>query len=90
LPPSCAKWIHLKNTRKCGRETLPDSEPLGGRHGKAAHGSTHRRWQQVSEIPINLVQVELLCRLRRQPDPLVRTALMARVNGIAVGMRNAG
>jgi phosphoenolpyruvate carboxylase len=40
--------------------------------------------------PINLVQVELLHRLRREPDDLVRTALMATVNGVAAGMRNTG
>jgi phosphoenolpyruvate carboxylase len=40
--------------------------------------------------PINLVQVELLRRLREAPDPDVRTALMVTVNGIAAGLRNTG
>jgi phosphoenolpyruvate carboxylase len=40
--------------------------------------------------PINLVQIELLCRWRRDHDPRVRTALMATVNGVAAGMRNTG
>ena len=40
--------------------------------------------------PINLVQVELLHRLRRDPDDRVRTAFMATVNGVAAGMRNTG
>jgi phosphoenolpyruvate carboxylase len=40
--------------------------------------------------PINLVQVELMCRLREHPDPDVRAALMVTVNGIAAGMRNTG
>ena len=40
--------------------------------------------------PLNLVQVELLRRVRQQPDPRVRTALMVTVNGIAAGMRNTG
>jgi len=40
--------------------------------------------------PLNLVQIELLCRLRRQPDARARRALMVTVNGIAAGMRNTG
>jgi phosphoenolpyruvate carboxylase len=40
--------------------------------------------------PINLVQVELLCRLRHQEDERVRAALMVTINGIAAGMRNTG
>lgn len=40
--------------------------------------------------PINLVQVELLCRLRRARDPRVRAALLITVNGVAAGMRNTG
>jgi phosphoenolpyruvate carboxylase len=42
--------------------------------------------------PINLVQIELLRRLRALPDPppdLIR-AFMITVNGIAAGMRNTG
>jgi len=40
--------------------------------------------------PLNLVQVELLRRVRRQPDPRAQTALMVTVNGIAAGLRNTG
>ena len=40
--------------------------------------------------PLNLVQVELLCRLRHGDDPRVRAALMVTINGIAAGMRNTG
>ena len=40
--------------------------------------------------PLNLVQVELLRRMRAHPDPRVQTALMITVNGIAAGMRNTG
>jgi phosphoenolpyruvate carboxylase len=40
--------------------------------------------------PINLVQVELLCRVRHHEDPRVRAALMVTINGIAAGMRNTG
>jgi phosphoenolpyruvate carboxylase len=42
--------------------------------------------------PINLVQIELLRRLRggMQDDPDIRQAFMMTVNGIAAGMRNTG
>ncbi len=40
--------------------------------------------------PINLLQVELLHRARRDPDPRVSAALLVTVNGIAAGMRNTG
>jgi phosphoenolpyruvate carboxylase len=40
--------------------------------------------------PLNLVQIELLRRLRQQPDRRTRRALMVTVNGIAAGMRNTG
>jgi phosphoenolpyruvate carboxylase len=41
--------------------------------------------------PINLVQVELLRRLRSGDlDPRLRHALMVTINGIAAGMRNTG
>jgi phosphoenolpyruvate carboxylase len=42
--------------------------------------------------PINLVQIELLCRMRRNEDvdPRLRDAFVVTVNGIAAGMRNAG
>jgi phosphoenolpyruvate carboxylase len=40
--------------------------------------------------PINLVQIELLKRLRERPDERVREAFRVTVNGIAAGMRNTG
>ena len=41
--------------------------------------------------PINLVQVEILRRLRRAgEDTLLREALLVTVNGVAAGMRNTG
>ena len=41
--------------------------------------------------PINLVQIELLARMRRSGDaPELRRAFAATVNGIAAGMRNTG
>src|SRR5688572_13527811 len=40
--------------------------------------------------PLNLVQIDLLRRLRRHPDARTRRALLVTVNGIAAGMRNTG
>jgi phosphoenolpyruvate carboxylase len=40
--------------------------------------------------PINLVQIELLRRLRERQDPRLRRAFEVTVNGIAAGMRNTG
>jgi len=40
--------------------------------------------------PINLVQIELLCRARHGSDDRVRAALLATINGVAAGMRNTG
>jgi phosphoenolpyruvate carboxylase len=41
--------------------------------------------------PINLVQIEILRRLRRAgEDRLLREALLVTVNGVAAGMRNTG
>jgi phosphoenolpyruvate carboxylase len=40
--------------------------------------------------PLNLVQVELLRRVRDRADARTRRALLVTVNGIAAGMRNTG
>jgi len=41
--------------------------------------------------PINILQVEILRRLRKDPDnPKLRDALLISINGIAAGMRNTG
>jgi phosphoenolpyruvate carboxylase len=40
--------------------------------------------------PINLLQVELLRRVRADNDPRAHTALLITVNGIAAGLRNTG
>ncbi len=43
--------------------------------------------------PLNLLQVELLDRIRKQgenADPVLEQALMITITGIAAGMRNTG
>ena len=41
--------------------------------------------------PINVMQVEILRRLRSQPDNRqLRDALLLTINGVAAGMRNTG
>ena len=41
--------------------------------------------------PVNTLQVEILRRLREDPDDSqLRDALMVTINGIASGMRNTG
>jgi phosphoenolpyruvate carboxylase len=40
--------------------------------------------------PINLVQIELLRRVREHPDEELRAALRVTINGVAAGMRNTG
>ena len=41
--------------------------------------------------PINLIQIELLKRLRSRPnDENVKSALLTTINGISTGMRNTG
>jgi phosphoenolpyruvate carboxylase len=40
--------------------------------------------------PINVVQAEILRRLRDSPDEALRQAFVVTVNGIAAGMRNTG
>jgi phosphoenolpyruvate carboxylase len=40
--------------------------------------------------PLNLVQVELLRRMREEADSRARAAFMVTVNGIAAGLRNTG
>jgi phosphoenolpyruvate carboxylase len=40
--------------------------------------------------PLNLIQVELLRRIRDQADPAAQQALQVTVNGIAAGLRNTG
>ena len=49
-------------------------------------------WTAPAAGPINLLQVELLRRLRstESPDERLWTAFAVTVNGIAAGMRNTG
>ena len=40
--------------------------------------------------PLNVLQAELLCRNRQQPNETLERALMVTISGIAAGMRNTG
>ena len=40
--------------------------------------------------PLNILQAELLGRVRGEDDPVLRDALLVTVNGIAAGLRNTG
>ena len=40
--------------------------------------------------PLNLIQIELLRRLRAGNNGVINDALFAAINGIATGMRNTG
>ena len=76
---TCERLLALR-----GRETLLEGNPVLGR-------SIQVRNPYVD--PLNLLQAELLQRLRNpseaEPDA-VRAALVVTVNGIAAGMRNTG
>lgn len=56
----------------------------------------HRWAQQAVQMrsiytdPLNVLQAELLIRVRQNPEPEVQRALLATVAGIAAGMRNTG
>ena len=67
---------------------------LTGREGMLDPDDVLRRSIDVRNPyvdPINLVQIELLERLRERPDDVaLRDALMVTINGVAAGMRNTG
>ena len=57
----------------------------------------HDSWAQQSiglrniyTAPLNLLQAELLRRVRRDSNPVIQQALMVTMAGIAAGMRNTG
>jgi len=57
-------------------------------HDEWAMTSIHLR--NVYTAPLNLLQVELLRRIRDAQDPAVEQALMVTIAGVAAGMRNTG
>jgi phosphoenolpyruvate carboxylase len=64
-----------------------------GRHALLESNPVLRRSIDVRNPyvdPINLVQVDLLRRLREQEDQGVKAALLVTINGVAAGMRNTG
>ena len=68
--------------RLTGRESLLDNNPV-------------MRWsirvRDPYTDPLHLLQAELMARLRdRETDPVLESALMVTIAGIAAGMRNTG
>lgn len=76
------------------QDTVDAIKRLTGRETLLADSAVLRRSIDVRNPyvdPINLVQIELLERLRESPDDReLRDALMLTINGIAAGMRNTG
>ena len=61
------------------------------------HLLAHNAWamesielRNIYTAPLNLLQVELLRRVRETHDPAVEQALMVTIAGVAAGMRNTG
>lgn len=75
-------------SKKCLLEVIGADELLKGNH--VLKRSINVRNPYVD--PINLLQVELLSRLRANPksDERLREALLVTINGIAAGLRNTG
>ena len=46
--------------------------------------------RNIYTAPLNLVQIELLRRIRTEEDDSVKRALMVSIAGVAAGMRNTG
>ena len=46
--------------------------------------------RNVYTAPLNLLQIELLRRIRAEEDESVKRALMVSIAGVAAGMRNTG
>jgi phosphoenolpyruvate carboxylase len=46
--------------------------------------------RNVYTAPLNLLQIELLRRIRDEEDESVKRALMVSIAGVAAGMRNTG
>ncbi|MEC8046066.1 MAG: phosphoenolpyruvate carboxylase, partial [Pseudomonadota bacterium] len=46
--------------------------------------------RNIYTAPLNLVQIELLRRIRTEGDDSVKRALMVSIAGVAAGMRNTG
>jgi Phosphoenolpyruvate carboxylase len=46
--------------------------------------------RDIYTAPLNLLQAELLRRVRETHDPAIEQALMVTIAGVAAGMRNTG
>jgi phosphoenolpyruvate carboxylase len=93
LVPEDLQWIGTDLRTRLGRTTELISRITG--HARLLEdNAVLRRSIDVRNPyvdPINLVQTEVLCRLRAAPDEeCLQDALLVTVNGIAAGMRNTG
>jgi phosphoenolpyruvate carboxylase len=75
-------------------ETQQTVLQVTGHHKLCENNSTLRRLIEMRTPyidPINILQIEVLRRLRKDPDnQALRDALLITINGIAAGMRNTG
>jgi len=79
--------------RSAARDTMALTLQVTGHTVPLQNQPVVRRSVEVRNTyvdPLNLLQVELLSRVRSGNDPASRDALLVAINGIAAGMRNTG
>lgn len=79
--------------RKMYRQTMDLTLAVTGHEVPLETQPVVRRSVEVRNTyvdPLNLLQVELLSRVRQQQDETALDALLVAINGIAAGMRNTG
>ena len=79
--------------RESFEETVESILEVRGRQMLLQENPVLRRSIQVRNPyvdPINLLQIEILQRLRQHPDETLVRAFRITANGIAAGMRNTG
>ena len=92
LVPTELKPLGAELRQRLARATARVLEIAGHRELLESHPVIRRSIDVRNPYvdPLNLLQVELLRRVRSGAGPKARAALMVTVNGIAAGMRNTG